>query len=101
MTIVFTSAEEIEKHLRAEIGSNLRAGAMEAFAMEICREGKLSIGQVTETLELSVYQADGLLQHSVEPPHTVANSGHHRATPDRALLDLLLFQMCHPLTASN
>lgn len=86
MPIVFTMPEEIEKHLKAEIGPNLNEAAKVALAVELHREGKLSLGQVAEMLDLSVYQADGLLkQHGVELPYTVADFEHDGAALDRAL----------------
>ncbi len=62
--------------------------AKEALAIELYREGKLSLGQVAEMLGLSVYQADGLLkQHGVELPYTVADFEHDGAALDKALAE--------------
>ena len=88
MTIAFTLPEQIEKHLQAEIGPDLSEAAKVALAVELYREGKLSLGQVAEMLGLSVYQADGLLKrHGVEVPYTVADFEHDRAAFDGALAE--------------
>jgi predicted HTH domain antitoxin len=74
MAIAFTLPERIEEHLRSTIGPNLGDAAREAMAVELYREGKLSLGQVAEMLGLSTYQADGVLKrHGAEQPYTVAD----------------------------
>ncbi|HOW73927.1 MAG TPA: UPF0175 family protein [Phycisphaerae bacterium] len=88
MTIVFTLPERIEKELQEAVGSNLGEAAKQALAVELYREGKLSLGQVAEMLDISVYQADGLLkQRGVELPYTIADFEHDRAELDKALAE--------------
>jgi len=88
MAIAFTVPDQIEKHLRAAIGPNLGEAAKEAMAVELYRQGNLSLGQVAEMLGLSAYQTDGLLKrHGVELPYTVADFEDDGAALDKALTE--------------
>lgn len=86
MKIAFKIPDRIEKLLQDEIGPDLSQTAKEALAVELYREGRLSLGQVAEMLNVSVCQADAVLkQHGVELPYTVADFEHDRAALDQAL----------------
>lgn len=58
------------------------------MAVELYREGKLSLGQVAEALGMSTCQADGVLkQHGAEQPYTVADFENDGAALDQALTE--------------
>jgi predicted HTH domain antitoxin len=88
MAIAFTLPEGIERHLQAALGPNLGEAAREAMAVELYREGTLSLGQVAEMLGLSTYQADGVLKrHGVEQRYTVADFESDGTALDSALTE--------------
>lgn len=52
----------IHRHLQTELGDNLERKAQEALAIEGYRSGILSLGEVSEMLDLSINDADGFLK---------------------------------------
>lgn len=76
----------VEESLQKQLGSNLAQAAREALAIAWYREEKLSIGQVAELLELSIYEAEGLMKrHRVEAPYSLNDFEHDRDTLKRLL----------------
>lgn len=72
MTVTIAIPDKIEHQLRNEWGADLSRRALEAVAIEGYRTGALSIGQVAETLGISVYEADGFLkEHKIDLPLTI------------------------------
>jgi predicted HTH domain antitoxin len=65
MSITFTLPDGIERHLRQEV-SDLDQTAKEAVVVELYRQGKLSHGELAESLRVSRYEVDALLKrHNV------------------------------------
>ncbi|HOB75083.1 MAG TPA: UPF0175 family protein [Phycisphaerae bacterium] len=58
MTISFSMPDHIEEHLRGEVGPDLGQAAKEALAIQLYREGRISLGLVAEMLEMGVIEAD-------------------------------------------
>lgn len=80
MTLTIAIPDRIENRLRAEWGSDLPRRALEVVAVEGYRSGALSVGQVAETLGISVYEADGVLKkHRVDLRLTIDEPGPHQA----------------------
>lgn len=86
MTVTIAIPDRIEHQLRAEWGTDLSRRALEAVAIEGYRTGALSIGQVAETLGVSVYEADGFLKkHRIDLPLTFDEFEQDQATLERLL----------------
>lgn len=80
MSISIRIPPAIEEELRKQLG-DLDLAAKEALAIESYRTEKLSIGQVAELLELTVYEAEGFMkERGVSAPCTLADLEHDRAT---------------------
>lgn len=61
MTIHFSVPESVEAHLKAELGGNINETAKQALAVELYREGKISLGLLAEMLGMGVIEADAWL----------------------------------------
>jgi len=61
MPVTFHLPCELERRLRQQF-PDLDQEAKEAFASEGYRAGRLSIGQVADILDASIYEAEGLLK---------------------------------------
>lgn len=61
MPVSIELPENLELKLRGET-EDLELFAKEAFAIEAFRAGKLSLGQFSELLGISHYEADGILK---------------------------------------
>jgi predicted HTH domain antitoxin len=65
MAIRIELPSAIEEKLRAEIG-DLAVAGKEAMLVELYRQGKISHGELAESLGLSRYETDGVLKrHNV------------------------------------
>jgi predicted HTH domain antitoxin len=65
MSVSFDLPENIERHLREELG-DLNAVIKEAALVGLYRQGKLSHGTLAESLGISRYELDGILKrHNV------------------------------------
>ena len=65
MTISFSLPKPVEEFLRARVG-DLNATAKEATLVELYRQGKLSHGELAESLETSRDEANAVLKrHNV------------------------------------
>ena len=61
MTIEIELPKIVEEKLRAELG-DLRVAGKEAMLVELYRQGKISHGELAESLGLSRYETDGVLK---------------------------------------
>jgi len=88
MSISIQIPPAIEDELRKQLG-DLDQAAKEALAIELYRTEKLSIGQVAELLELTVYEAEGFMkERGVPAPCSIVDLEQDRATLRQ------LFQPC-------
>ncbi|MBI4581503.1 MAG: UPF0175 family protein [Planctomycetes bacterium] len=62
MPVTFDLPADLETHLRQQY-PDLDRDAKEAFTVEAYRAGRLSIGQVSDVLGISVYEAEGFLKN--------------------------------------
>jgi len=86
MTVTIAIPDRIEHQLRAEWGTDLSRRALEAVAIEGYRTGALSIGQVAETLGVSIYEADGFLKnHKIDLPLSIEEFEQDQAALERLL----------------
>lgn len=76
----------VEQSLQQQLGAGLAQAAKEALAIAWYREERLSIGQVSELLGISVYESEGLMKrHGVDAPYSVEDFDADRKTLKQAL----------------
>ncbi len=87
MTISFQFPDQLQAQLEREWG-DLGQAAKQALAIEGYRTGALSLGQLSEALGISTYEADGLLKRR----GIYLEQSEEELAAERALLSRLLGQ---------
>jgi predicted HTH domain antitoxin len=86
MTVTIDIPEILLELLKEQFGANLAQAAREALAIAWYQGEKLSIAQVAQMLNISIYEAEGLMkQHRAAAPYSPADYQHDRETLDRLL----------------
>ena len=85
MEVTLNIPDEVAKQLEPN-GGDVSRLALEALALEGFRRESLSVGEVADLLEISVYEADGFLkEHGVGSLLTSADMDEQRAALDTLL----------------
>jgi predicted HTH domain antitoxin len=86
MKLTIEIPEVMEKTLQRQLGQDLGQAAKESLAIAWYQTEKLSIGQVAEFLDISVYEAEGLMKrHQIAAPHAITDYEQDRNTLNRVL----------------
>ena len=86
MTVNITIPDAIQHSLESQFGPNLASVAKQTLAISWYQSEKLSIGQVAEFLDISIYEAEGLMKvNHVDSQFTVDDYNRDRETLDRLL----------------
>jgi predicted HTH domain antitoxin len=82
MQVTLTLPDEIAQQLA--VGRDLSRAALEALAIEGCREHRLSDDQAAELLGMDHYELDGLLKrHGVFLDYSIEDYGRDREVSER------------------
>jgi len=86
MTLTINIPSALQESLQREFGQNISQAAKETLAIAWYQEEKLSIAQMAEMLELSIYEAEGLLKsRSIPATYSMAELAQDQATLKRLL----------------
>lgn len=86
MKVTIEIPNSVRQSLQSELGQDLAQAAKEALAIAWYQAEKLSIGQVAELLDMSNYDAEGLMKkHHVDAPYSLEDYQRDRDTLDRLL----------------
>lgn len=86
MKLTINIPQSIEQSLQEQLGKDLTQAAREALAVAWYQAEKLSIGQVAELLDITVYEAEGLMKrHHATAPYSLEDFEQDRQTLDRLL----------------
>ncbi len=86
MKVTIEIPDAMERTLCDQLGQDLEKAAKESLAIAWYQSEKISIGQVAEMLNLSVYQAEGLMkERHVDSLYSLEDYEKGRATLNRLL----------------